>query len=607
MGGISIENYRQRIGCFQVSGRKNNVKFLSSHQNFAHFKSASARGRKSTPKFCEMILCAIFYISIFTIIFSSNHIDEENPNYPRRLSTITKDPFVKQTNSKFYWATSKTINKVSHVINGNRRKQGYKYFSWNCDRGFLTGNKIEDLKCFAQRSKSHIISVSEVNLTRDENNTNDNSTNKLSTSQVMDQLKIPGYSLILPESWQLHKKARIILYVSDELNFKTCKLNDDEKHLQTITLEVGFGRSSKHFVNFFYREWTSCVTGENDLNTQNENLKKLMTIWQRCTDTDRDFVSLGDMNLCALLWNDPGYAHSALSSVVHDFMLSENCHQLVNQYTRIRSVNGSIQRSCLDHVMSNCIPKMSTPEVVGISKSDHLGVSIVKAAKEVRTSPNTTKKRIYKNFCKDSFIDDIKVAKANGLFGQILVSEDINEATEIFTKQFSEILDKHAPLKIIQNRSNYVPYISKDITESMAERDKWKEVAAKSGDIEDFDKYKEFRNKVTSDLRNAKKGYYESKFADENASVGDVWKNAYTLLGSFRSSFPSHVVIFGNLVSKPIRLATEMNKYFIQKISEIKEESINNDTNHDEATIELKKFLRTKKLPQNEFKLREVN
>ena len=163
------------------------------------------------------------------------------------------------------------------------------------------------------------------------------------------------------------------------------------------------------------------------------------------------------MNLCALQWNDAGYAHPALTSVVQDFMLSENCHQLVNQYTRIRGVQGKIQRSCLDHVYSNCLPKMSVPEVIGISKSDHLGVLVVKAAKEVRTSPNTTKKRVYKNFSKEAFLEDVKLAKENGQFSPIFETEDIDRSTEIFRRKLTEILEKHAPLKIIQNRNNYVP------------------------------------------------------------------------------------------------------------------------------------------------------
>ena len=81
----------------------------------------------------------------------------------------------------------------------------------------------------------------------------------------------------------------------------------------------------------------------------------------------------------------------------------------------------------------------------------------------------------------------------------------------------------------------------------------------------DFNLYKAKRNEVSMMQKSAKAEYYNKKFEDESASCGDVWKNAYTLLGSFRSSFPSQVVIFGNLVSKPIELATEMNKFFINK------------------------------------------
>ena len=122
-----------------------------------------------------------------------------------------------------------------------------------------------------------------------------------------------------------------------------------------MSLEVGFGRASKHIYNFYYREWKSFVTGQSDTNTQLTDTKKLMNIWTRCCDSNKDFVSMGDMNLCALKWNDPGFPYPQLASLVHDFMLSENCDQLVNEYTRIRSVNGAIQRSCLDHITTNCV------------------------------------------------------------------------------------------------------------------------------------------------------------------------------------------------------------------------------------------------------------
>ena len=170
-----------------------------------------------------------------------------------------------------------------------------------------------------------------MDLVRDEQNKNEKSTNRFSTEQVNKLFQIPEYSVILPESWLLFNKARILVYVHEEVKYKICELKDGEKHLQTITLEVGFGRSTKHFVNLYYREWKSIITGENTQESQIQNLRKLMNVWQRATDSTKDFVSLGDMNLCALSWNQNGFIHSTLADVVQDFMLSENCHQLINE------------------------------------------------------------------------------------------------------------------------------------------------------------------------------------------------------------------------------------------------------------------------------------
>ena len=116
-------------------------------------------------------------------------------------------------------------------------------------------------------------------------------------------------------------------------------------------------------MNFYYREWKSFVTGENSESAQLENLKKLMNIWLRCTEKNKDFLALGDMNLCALSWNETGFNHSNLANIVQDFMLSENCHQLISEYTRIRSVGGVIQRYYLDHIATNCASKVSSAEV----------------------------------------------------------------------------------------------------------------------------------------------------------------------------------------------------------------------------------------------------
>ena len=80
-----------------------------------------------------------------------------------------------------------------------------------------------------------------------------------------------------------------------------------------------------------------------------------------------------------------------------------------------------------------------------------------------------------------------------------------------------------------------------------------------------MDDYKEKRNLVTTKLKDAKTKYYKSKFAEKDMLASDIWSNVKMILGNVRSQFPPQILLNGRLLSKPIEMATEMNKYFIKK------------------------------------------
>ena len=141
-------------------------------------------------------------------------------------------------------------------------------------------------------------------------------------------------------------------------------------HIQNILLEVGFGQAKKHFVSFYYREWKSCVNGLNSKEAQIEYFNALINTWKDCTSADeKDFIALGDTNICASKMDDPHYVHMDLANLYKDFLAEETCHQIVNGVTRIRSVGGGIQRSCQDHITVNCVNKMSAAQIIGSGKA----------------------------------------------------------------------------------------------------------------------------------------------------------------------------------------------------------------------------------------------
>ena len=601
--GISLEAYRSNIGTFQfrksINSKTGKTSWYKSKLN-SHL-SSKTKSRK-TPTLGDFLISFLFYSIVFYVFFQCEH---EAFAYRGNISSQKVQDKLEILNlGTLNWGTSLSINKLCHIIYGNRRNVGYKYFGWNCDRGFLSKKKHDDVKVFATRHNPHVMSIAEIDLRRNEHNKNDQSTNEFSSEQVHDIFKIDGYRIILPASWNIYGKARILVYVSEEIKCKVKELKDEENHLQSILLEIGYGRAKTHLVNVYYREWKSCVTGNQTQESQASDLELLMNIWRRASDQDRDFISFGDMNLCCRRWDTPGYIHSNMADLVKEFMLEENCYQLVNDFTRIRYVNGDLQRSCLDHFTVNCIEKISSLQVLGVGQSDHLGILATKYTRELRTSPKTTKKRIYKTFYKEAFVKDLRDAKEKGVFQAMHASDDIEEIGDTFCREFTRILDKHAPLKVIQNRNNYVPYISSDLKKEMDERDKLKEEAALTGDQATYSAYKAKRNEVRSKQRVAESEYFGGKFESENMTTSEMWKSAYQLMGTSRSSFPSQMLFGQNLLSKPIDIANAMNDFFLKKISKLKVDMGSTD---DDPLLELEQFLGDKNIPEGGFKLRELN
>ena len=343
---VSIDIYRQSIGVFVqrvMKARTCSEKSRKIHQvlNTYPWSVSSSLERENNKS--DFIKCILMYTILFFLLinvkytensvqgfrsFGCNRIKMNEDIHTNHLIQV-KDQRRKETGVS--WSYTCSSNKLSHSLYGNRRNIGYRYFSWNCDRGYLAKHKIEDVKKFAVKHKPQFMGINEVDLRRNESNTNEKSTNQLSTNQIHEKLKIEGYKLILPASWMKHDKARIIVYVDEEINVKVKNPNDEECHIQNILLEVGFGKSKKHLVGFYYREWKSCVTGLGSQEHQYRNLEILVNIWRKFLVKDQDFVALGDMNLCALKWNDQGYIFKDMAELVKDFMMEENCYQLVRE------------------------------------------------------------------------------------------------------------------------------------------------------------------------------------------------------------------------------------------------------------------------------------
>ena len=152
-----------------------------------------------------------------------------------------------------------------------------------------------------------------------------------------------------------------MLYVKEGINFKTLKTNDNFTELPSISGEISISREKSTTVNFFYREWTNGVTGENTNESQIKRLKRQINHQKESHKDKKDIIIMGDANICAFEWKNETYRLNHLAEPIQDFLLKHSCIQMVNQYTRSECVRNITQRSCIDHCYSDVPEKLSKP------------------------------------------------------------------------------------------------------------------------------------------------------------------------------------------------------------------------------------------------------
>ena len=161
-----------------------------------------------------------------------------------------------------------------------------------------------------------------------------------------------------------------------------------------------------------------------------------------------------------------------------------------------------------------------------------MAVMVIKRSRDVKNQPKTIKKRNYKQFDNAAFIQDVSESLNAGRFDTVLNTTDPDIAASHFSRIFSSILNRHAPLKTFQVRNKYVPWISKETHEAIDNRDKLKLEALAENDLNKFNEYKVLRNKIKTQLPVDEKECYRTKFYNKEQSVGSTWNSVNDYLGT---------------------------------------------------------------------------
>ena len=221
--------------------------------------------------------------------------------------------------------------------------------------------------------------------------------------------------------------------------------------------------------------------------------------------------------------------------------------------------------SGLDHLYTDNPRKLSKVHTE-LRGSDHKLIKVTRYARSITMGSRYIRKRCYKDFDETEFRE--KISQISWL--ELYLCND-EEAVQILTSNLNRVLDQLAPVKTVQMRSKYAPWLSSETKVIMKERDAAQVQASDSNHPDDWRLFRNLRNHVTRRMRNEKASWERQRLDHSQNSSTNLWKNIKGWLNWKASGPPTQLYFEGSLINTPKGMATTMNRFFITKVNKLRQ------------------------------------
>ena len=200
--------------------------------------------------------------------------------------------------------------------------------------------------------------------------------------------------------------------------------------------------------------------------------------------------------------------------------------------------------------------------VFSLDLSDHSLIFCVIKAGVTKSGGNfrDINYRCYKHYNPNNFKHDLE----NVDWSFMDSVSDLNDTVITWCNKFSEIVDKHAPIKTRRVKcTSKSPWITPELTELMRERDYHQKHAHKTNSEYHWQQFRELRNQVNSQIKLAKSKYYQDSVNANKDNPSDLWKTLNNLTSRNKSGTnPTCIISEEKPVTDQKSIATILNEYF---------------------------------------------
>ena len=142
----------------------------------------------------------------------------------------------------------------------------------------------------------------------------------------------------------------------------------------------------------------------------------------------------------------------------------------------------------------------------------------------------------------------------------------MKEAAELLVNKLNSVLEDMAPVKTIQTRKKYAPWLTEESKNLQEARNKAQEKATMTDLPEDWRQFRALRNQVTARTRADNKEWQRKQLDDKENNPTGMWRTLKSWLGWGREGAPTQLFSEGRIVTSPSGLASTMNKFFLENL-----------------------------------------
>ena len=333
----------------------------------------------------------------------------------------------------------------------------------------------------------------------------------------------------------------VAFYIHSDLNFKV-RHDLSIESAESLFIEITNLKGKNRVIGVIYRPPDKSV--DEFLHSLDECLGPL-------NNENKDLFLMGDFNI------DLSIPHT-LSNRLLNTVTSNGLYPYIDKPTRITATTQTI----IDNIFSNVFDTVSNG-IIYYDLSDHLPIFLLcNNNYNKKIDNNTTHMR--RNVTTRN-IESLKFDLGREEWQDVYAESDCNIAYENFKNKLSRYYNKNIPLIRNKNHKNKInnPWITRGIFCSIHTRNNLYKLSLREPSNININKYKQYRNKLTTIIRLSRKLYYSHKLENSKNNTNSLWKIINDLIGNKKTAPSTNTLMSeGKEITAPNLIADEFNNYF---------------------------------------------